>query len=203
MRSIILAVLVLFAPGVAAQTTPDTPDSTLNIDPAMHLDTPTKPFGQAGSRYWGVFGRAGNSMEADDSATDLIATFNYHYFLLDDFEIIGELGAWYSNQAGDNAAGLNPGFTLRWHFLNKQTWTLYSDVGIGMLFSTDTIPDTGTSFNFTPHVGGGATFRLNKEGLRGYVGTQWHHVSNGQIQGGDRNPDRNGVAIYAGVMFPF
>ena len=142
-------------------------------------------------------------MGADDRSTDINAALTYHYFLLDDFEIIGEVGGWYFSQDGDNAAGVNPGFTLRWHFLNRQSWTLYADTGIGLLLATDNVPATGTSFDFMPRAGGGVSFRLNDRGLRGYLGARWHHVSNAQINGADRNPDRNGIAIYAGLMFPF
>ncbi len=201
MRSTILAVLVLLAAGAAAQEAPS--DSTLDVDSTLSLGSTPQPFGRAGTRYWGVLGGSAFAMGPDDSSTDYNAAFTYHYFLLDDFEIIGELGAWYFAQDGDDAAGVNPGFTLRWHFLNRQTWTLYADTGIGLLFATDNVPATGTSIDFMPRAGGGVTFRFNDRGLRGYFGARWHHVSNAQINGGGRNPDRNGVALYAGVMFPF
>ncbi len=197
----ILTALVLITTSAAAQDA--TTDSTLGVNPSLRLESSPPPFGQAGTRYWGVLGGAAVALDADDNSTDYNAAITYHYFLLDDFEIIGELGGWYFAQDGNDAAGVNPGFTLRWHFLNRQSWTLYADTGIGLLLASDNVPATGTSFDFMPRAGGGVTFRLNNRGLRGYIGARWHHVSNAQINGADRNPDRNGVAIYAGVMFPF
>lgn len=162
-----------------------------------------QPFGAADTSYWGVTGGVGFALEDDDDSTDTNLGLTYHYFVVDDFEVIGELGAWYFAQDGDDAGGLNPGFTLRWHFLNRDRWSLYADAGIGLLFATDDVPDGGSSFDFMPRAGAGASLRLDDRGTRGYLGVRWHHVSNARINGDDQNPDRDGVMVYGGVMFPF
>lgn len=208
MRNTILARLValtvvLAAPLSAAQGTSDTPDSTLDVGSSLRLDSGSAPFARAGSRFWGVQAGVGTALEKDDNSTDPNLALTYHYFLVDNLEVIGELNGWYFAQDGDDAAGVNPGFTFRWHFFNKDRWTLFADAGIGLLFATDNVPDGGTSFDFMPHAGGGVNFRITDRGARAYLAARWHHVSNARINGDARNPDRDGVMIYGGVMFPF
>lgn len=178
----------------------DEPDSRLEADASLTLPK----FGAAGSRHLGVVGSVGFALEDDDDSTDFNLAFAYHHFIIEDVEIIGEIGGWYFDQDdGDDAVGINPAFTIRWHFLNRDAWTLYADAGIGLLFATDDVPPGGTEFNFMPRAGGGATFRLDDRGTRLLVGARWHHVSNARIRGEGRNPDRDGVAVYAGVMWSF
>lgn len=204
-------VCAVFVSGVFAQSPAenraDAPldsgvDAAIDVDASLAFD-PVRAFGIADSQYWGITGGVGFALEENDDSTDTNLAFTYHRFLIDDFEFIGEIGGWYFAQDGDDSAGLNPGFTFRWHFINRDRWTLYADAGIGLLFATDDVPDGGSSFDFMPRAGGGVSFRLTDEGLRGYVGARWHHVSNARINGDSANPDRDGVMIYGGVMFPF
>lgn len=193
-----------FATGQADVADPG--DSGIAVDSDLSLPSVQQSFqtfGTAETSYWGITGGVGFALEDDDDSTDPSLGLTYHYFLIDNFEIIGELNAWYFAQDGDDAGGLNPGFTMRWHFLNRGRFTLYADAGIGVLVSTDDVPRGGSSFNFMPRAGAGASFKINDRGVRGYLGARWHHVSNARITGDDRNPDRDGVAIYGGVMFPF
>ena len=177
-------------------------ETGLGVDASLEID-PARAFGAAGTSYLGLTTGVGFALEEDDDSTDPNLALTYHHFLVDDFEVIGEIGAWYFAQDGGDAGGLNPGFTLRWHFLNRDRWSLYADAGIGLLFATDDVPRGGSSFGFMPRAGVGASVDLNDEGLRGYLGVRWHHISNARITGDDRNPDRDGVMIYGGVMFPW
>lgn len=186
----------------ASDATPSTIDATIDVDPDLSF-SPSGAFGAADSQYWGLTGGIGIALEQNDDSTDTNLALTYHRFLIDDVEFIGEIGAWYFAQDGDDAGGVNPGITFRWHFVNRDSWTLYADTGIGLLLATDNVPDGGTSFNFMPRAGGGVSFRLDDRGTRGYVGARWHHVSNARINGDVANPDRDGVMFYGGVMFPF
>lgn len=179
-------------------------DTAIRVDGDLSIPEVQVPvFGTADSSYWGITGGVGFALEDNDDSTDTNLGLTYHYFLVDDFEIIGEIGGWYFAQDGDDAGGVNPGFTLRWHFLNRDRWSLYADAGIGLLLATDDVPQGGSSFDFMPRAGVGASFRISENGTRGYMGVRWHHVSNARITGDDRNPDRDGVMVYGGVMFPF
>lgn len=200
MRSLPLWIL---AAGMSASSTaaPDDrePDSRVDVSPTLTL----APFGASGTSHLAVVGTAAFALEDDDSSTDLGLSFAYHHFLIEDVEFIGELGGWHFAQDGDDQWGVNPSMSIRWHFLNRQRWTVFADMGIGVLFATGEVPDGGTSINFMPRAGGGATFRLDDRGTRMIVGARWHHISNARFSGDSDNPDRDGVAFYGGVMWPF
>jgi len=163
-------------------------------------DQAAKPFGAASTQYFTYgAGFAYNFAEAND----LNLRIAWSYFIVDDVEFSAELNAWYFNQPGDDALGINPAFVFRWHAYNDGDWTIFTDAGIGLLFSTDDVPQGGTSFNFTPRVGGGFTYRIGDDQTRLQVGLRWHHISNARIRGDSDNPARDAVMLYAGIMVPF
>ncbi|MFN9991847.1 MAG: acyloxyacyl hydrolase, partial [Phycisphaerales bacterium] len=92
---------------------------------------------------------------------------------------------------------------IRWHFLNKERMTVYADLGIGVLFTTDDVPSDGTSFNFTPRAGAGITHRLGDSANRFELGVRWAHISNARTSGDGDNPSRDSIMLYGGVIFPF
>ena len=173
-----------------------------NAGGAQPAEEPRRPFGAQGQEHLLAWSGAGFGLESED-ATDVPGTFGYSRFIADDIEFSAELTLWGHFQDGDDAAGINPGFNLRWHFLNRDTWTLFADAGVGVLASTDDVPDGGTSFNFTPRAGGGATLRITDGGVRLIGGVRWHHISNARIEGEENNPDRDGILVYGGLVFPF
>jgi len=185
------------------------PDISMDLNrqpPASDtVAVPAKParpqFGEARSRWWTVGGGVANSL---NSATDLNVRGAYSYFLVKDVEFSAELNGWYFHQNGPDAGGINPAMVFRWHFYNDGDWTIYGDLGVGLLFATDQVPKGGTAFNFTPRIGTGFTRLLDEEsGTRLQVGLRWHHVSNTRLQGADDNPAHDGLMLYAGVQFPF
>jgi len=180
----------------AATTTAGQPasgDVNLDVAPAVVA------YGTAGSKWWSAGGGIANNFS---SATDLNVYGAYSYFLDTDVEFAAELGAWYYGD-GDDAAGINPNMVFRWHFFNNQKWTLYGDIGIGLLFTTEDVPDGGSSFNFTPRAGVGFTRLLNDSGLRWQTGVRWAHISNARVNGDEDNPSRDSVMLYTGLIWPF
>ena len=167
----------------------------------VELDAPAAAvrFGQAESKWWSI--GAGIANNGSDE-TDLNGYGSLSYFIADDVEVSGELGLWYYGLQED-VFGINPNMVFRWHFLNKGKWTLYADLGIGVMFSTDDVPDDGTSFNFTPRAGGGFTRQILDSGARVQVGVRWAHISNARIGGDQNNPSRDSIMLYAGMIFPF
>lgn len=157
-------------------------------------------FGEKGSRWW-TFG-VGVADNFSD-ATDYNVRVAWSQFLVQGIEFSVEANGWYSDQPGDDAIGINPAFVFRWHFYEVERWTLFADVGIGLLFTTDDAPPGGTSFNFTPRIGIGTTYRLDDDGTRLQLGLRWHHISNARLSGDSENPARDGALLYAGVMIPF
>jgi len=178
----------------------DLPDADLSVAPRLAGQGPLE-YGEAGDTHLSFGSGLGLTFE-DEPSTDIGGFASYHRFLAHDVEFIAELAVFHYNQLGDNTIGVNPGVNFRWHYVNTGDWSLYADVGIGLLVSPDDVPDGGTSFNFTPRVGVGLTRRLTQSGLRLITGARWHHVSNARIEGDDRNPDRDGILLYAGLSFP-
>jgi hypothetical protein len=160
-----------------------------------HLD-----FGEAGSWYWSIGGGAGLS----DDSTDLMGQLTFGTFLTDDFEInFGARGWFFDQDDGDDAWGGSFALGFRWHFVQEERYSIYAHAGVGILEASEDVPPSGTQFNFTPTAGFGTTFELGESDTRLDLGLRWHHISNATTSGSDDNPARDGVMIYAALVFPF
>ncbi len=183
--------------------TPAAADTVLRLDtfqtePIEAAPDPP-PFGAKGSARWYLQG--GFAVEFDDT-DNRFGMFGggISYFIAKDLSIDLELNAMYFNQEDDDAFGGNFNLLFRWHFLTRDTWSLYMDGGAGLLAATERVPGDGTNFNFTPQAGLGMTYQVG-ETARLSVGARWHHISNARID--DDNPGQDSILIYAGVSFPF
>lgn len=199
----------------APRENPPGPAAAAAEAPAMSEDEGARLFLDKG---WHALSIGGGVAFASDS-TDSSVVVAYHTFIAQDFEFNLSLAGWFFAQDEDgddgeearDALGVNPALGFRWHFWNSRgaaapadrSWSVYADIGIGMVFSDEDVPPGGTKYNFTPRAGLGATFALGDSGTRLDLGVRWHHISNASTSGTDDNPSRDGVMIYAGVMFPF
>jgi opacity protein-like surface antigen len=166
-------------------------------------------YGLAGSQWWTI----GAAYAKDfHEATDFNVHFDYSIFIADDLEFALEGAGWYFHQRGDDTGGVSASMLFRWHFLHPKDnhdWTVFGDVGIGLLFGFDEVPDGGTGFDFLPRVGIGFTKAFSdsvdgeSRGPRWMVGVRYHHISNGRIASDSRNPARDAVCVYAAITFPF
>ncbi len=161
---------------------------------------PAQPYGSEGTE-WILFG--GGAAYDLSNNTDININIGYSRFLVDDVEWLLELGAWYHSQEGDDAASLNPLMEFRWHFYNQDKTSLFVNLGIGMFFATDNIPDKGTGFDFSPRAGIGLTHQIAEDGTRLITGIRWHHISNARIAGEFRNPSRDAPMVYVQFAIPF
>jgi hypothetical protein len=158
-------------------------------------------FGSENSQ-WLTFG-AGVAHDFS-KANDYNLRFAWSQFLIDDVEFSLEGNLWYFDQKGDNAVGFNPAMVFRWHFINTSRWSVYGDLGVGLLLATEAVPDGGTDIDFTPRAGVGLTYQLSEsDPMRLQVGLRWHHISNARFTGDEKNPARDAPMLYAGVMIPF
>ncbi|MEO1008346.1 MAG: acyloxyacyl hydrolase [Planctomycetota bacterium] len=156
-------------------------------------------YGLEGQRNW-VFN---GSVAANGEALDTGFTASFNEFIVDDIEYLLELGVWYFNEfESADSGGISGSLGFRWHFINRQKWTAFADIGIGVLFATDTVPPEGTGFNFMPRAGVGVTRELYGD-TRLIAGVRWHHISNARINGEARNPARDSPLLYVGVVIPF
>lgn len=186
------------------QSRPATAPEPTEADPALptsFLSSPAPvPFGAQGARQ-AVFG-TGVGFDSK-SSTDLTGFAQLTWFIVDDVELGGEVGAWYFDQEGENAAGASLAALIRWHFVNQGRLSLFVDGGLGLLAATDEVPDEGTELNFMPRAGVGATYRPWDNDLRLITGVRWHHISNARSSGADDNPSRDGAMLYVGLVVPF
>lgn len=156
-------------------------------------------FGTPGSWYWSL----GAGVGVIPQSTDVSGNITFGTFLAERFEFNCGLTGWGFLQEGEDALGVNPAFAFRYHMILRERWSLYAEAGIGLLLATDDVPSNGTSFDFTPRAGVGATIALGGSAARLDVGVRWQHVSNARITGSDDNPSRDSPMVYAGVIFPF
>jgi hypothetical protein len=184
-------------------STPQEPGAEKPVETqgAGELAAPGHPRFCTSGSSWLTLGLGYSNDLGEDQAGEVHAS--YSRFLDDDLEFVVELSGWYFDQRGDNTGGINPTMNLRWHFLHADDydWTVYGDIGIGFLFAFDNVPDGGTGFNFTPRAGGGITKALWDDETRLQLGVRWAHISNGRIEGSERNPGRDSLMVYAGIIF--
>ncbi len=124
------------------------------------------------------------------------------WFLFENVETSIELGGSMFDQVGRDAFGLTVSHRLRWHFISTPDWSVYGETGFGLMLASPNVPDGGTSLNFLPTVGAGVTRALTQSS-RLELGVRWRHISNARVAGDIRNPSREAVMIYAGVIFAF
>ncbi|MBM4108407.1 MAG: acyloxyacyl hydrolase [Phycisphaerae bacterium] len=203
--SLTAAMIVAFAAAsVGASQAPPSGAALLAAPAAFALEPPTPParsqeFGAEGSTWLTV----GAGWAPDFAAEN---DFNLHLawskFLVKDVEFALEGAGWYADQSEHDAFGGSASMIFRCHFVNTGDWTVYADLGIGAIASSDDVPEGGSSFNLHPRAGAGLTRRLDDAGTRLQVGVRWHHVSNARIFGDGDNPARDRAMFYADLVLP-
>jgi hypothetical protein len=187
---------------IPSEPIPSEPMETeLEAEPteAEPTEEPSLIFGADGSERWYIHAGGATTLGGDTSRFGLVGAGASHFFA-DGHSINLELNSMVFDQPGDDAVGLNLSAILRWHFVREADWSLYIDGGAGILGTTNDVPRRGSSFNFTPQVGGGTTIRLNDE-QRLMVGLRWHHISNADLYSG--NPGLDTIFGYVGLNLPF
>jgi hypothetical protein len=154
-------------------------------------------FGAAGSWRWQIIGGGGIGT---DSISNGQLGAGVSWFVVDDLSIDVQVNADYFNQSGPSAWGGDVELLFRWHFLARDTWSLYVDGGCGLMWTSHDVPPDSATFNFTPQAGAGATWEIATD-TRLMLGARWFHVSNANTA--SPNPSYNGVFVYAGVSFGF
>lgn len=177
------------------------PESEPRPEPADEI----APFGAKGSWRWYLQSGYAFQLTATENQF-VLAGGGVSYFIVDNLSLQCELNGMYFSQNGPDAFGLNFALLTRWHFLVEDRWTMYADVGIGILGTTARVPGPdageprgGGYFGFTPQAGIGFSFEVAQD-ARLLVGTRWYHVSNARTQAS--NPPRDSLYIYAGLSFP-
>jgi lipid A 3-O-deacylase len=87
---------------------------------------------------------------------------------------------------------------LKWNFTSTHRWLPYFELGAGMLFTTDDVPEKTFPFNFTPQAGFG--FHIPTATRQAFTLTfKYMHISNGGL---DRpNPGINSLQVLVGYQW--
>ena len=157
----------------------------------------TAAFATKGLKRW--YGQGAAGIDVNDASSFGLLGAGISHFFANGHSINAELNSLYFAQTGEDALGLNLAVLLRWHFHRQPNWSLYIDGGAGVLGTTSKVPSRGSSFNFTPQVGGGATIQLSNQ-QRLMLGLRWHHISNGELY--ESNPGRDSIMGYVGLNLP-
>ena len=161
------------------------------------VETPEE-YGTAGSIEWTV----GGMVCAEFGITELaVMRQGIDWFVRDRFSLGLQLdvgGAWVGGGGYTGTIGMAT--IARWHFLQRETWTLFAEVGIGLAWFGAPLPEAGTRLNFSPQAGLGATFRLDDR-LRLHVSAGWYHLSNARTS--SSNPGFDGLAVQVGIGVGF
>jgi hypothetical protein len=156
-------------------------------------------YGEKGSQRWNIRGGIGVAFGTSEDTLGLLGV-GYSYFIADSVSLDLELQGMVFSEKIQDTEGINLNLIARWHLINRRDWSIFLDGGAGILVTTDDVPANGSSFNFTPQVGGGFTFSLGG-GTRLMAGARWHHISNANLY--ETNPGRDSLMGYLGVSFPF
>ncbi len=174
-------------------------DSEAPEDVAPEISS--KRFGEPGTWWWS----AGGGLAAAGRDADLYynAFYSLDSFLAEDFQFSLEFSGWFFDQDDDNALGGAVNMMFRYHFISEEDYTIFASVGIGLMAATESVPDEGSEFNFSPRAGLGFTYEFSDGPQRLVGGVRWQHFSNANQTGSDRNPGTDTVMLYLGVTFPF
>lgn len=191
--------------GQVSGATPSAGTNTAPVEAAkdeLVTDSAGIKYGTEGTTWWAITGGIGADFI---DSTDYNIAGSISHFVVNNLEVGGELGIWYHNQPepADDVGSANLVLTFRWHFLNRDTWTIFADAGIGMYFASDELPEGGTEVGFTPRLGVGFTHQLGDSQNRLIMGVRWAHFSNARISGDDENPGIDDAFFYGGLLFPF
>lgn len=180
----------------AADTVPVS--SPAGADSAAITETPAFTVERFGSQNSLRLAFEGDWIYNWDQANQAQGRVGLQWFVFDNVELAmyGTLN--YIAQPGPNAFGGGFDLQLRWHFLAQETWTVFAEIGGGILGTTEPVPSNGSEFNFTPNIGFGATFALD-ESTRLYVGARWFHISNASLYA--NNPGRENSSVWIGLSF--
>ena len=160
--------------------------------------TPSAPARRFGEQWsWRL------DVEADwindlSDANQAMARIGVAWFFVEHVELAGYVTGGYVWQPVENAGAYGLDLELRWHFLARDTWSLFASVGGGLMGSTASVPDGGSEFNFTPSLGLGCTLEVASD-VRLYLSARWFHVSNAGTYAD--NPGRDNLSVWAGLSF--
>lgn len=169
-------------------------------EPALGAETDAAtPFAAKGSRRLLISGFAGPSI-GDRNEPVIAGGMGLSWFIEDGFAVTQSLDLLAFDQRTSVRAGLGYSLTFQYHFLRRETWSLFAEAGAGLLLTVGDVPEEGSFFNFVPQAALGATLDVGRP-WRLMAGVRWHHVSNARLY--RTNPGRDAIAGFIGASLAF
>ena len=184
MKKLLLALLILSV-SATASATPSIPAS--------------ESFAR-GSHYWSVTG----GTSRDRGLGWLYFTqLGLQYYIADNLAVTcGGIVGYMDARRADDGLLAGPEAGLRWHFAEGNRWSMYLDGVVGEVFQEHALTPARLRFSFDIQLGIGATYHVSRT-LLYQSGLRWHHLSNGQIRGKDRNGGYDAPMLYLGLARSF
>ena len=157
----------------------------------------TPAFGAKDSWRWQLLGSWIGDMQG---ASQFEGEWSASWFFMQDVSMDFGLSGDAILQPGLDAGGGGASLMFRWHFLAREDWSVFADLGCGMLFTNEPVPSDGGRVNFTPRAGLGGTLAIGPT-ARLMGGLRWYHISNANTA--ESNPGRDSLQVFGGVSFPF
>ncbi len=101
------------------------------------------------------------------------------------------------NNEKEVGLGVSPFFS--WNIINRSSFRLSYDNGLGPILFSNMLPEGGTRFNFYTFYG--LDLEISANELSYSLGFRNTHISNAFIAGRDRNPSYDGLGGYIRVRF--
>jgi hypothetical protein len=124
------------------------------------------------------------------------------YGLREGLVLTGSWPLYFVSQRGVDAYVVGATFGVRGRVYQRERWTAFLEVKVGVSDADTFVPPRGTRFNYLAFGGGGLTVRIRRA-VHGLVGLEWMHVSNGGFAGRDRNPDIEAIGPRLGILIGF
>lgn len=169
-----------------------TPEPTEQVAPGP------EPFAAEGTRRFTI--QAGWASDLEDARFMLVGA-GAEFYVADGLALAVELNGLDVEQNGPDSGAVNALLLLRWHFVQRERWSVFFDGGAGLLYAGNPVPANGSRFNFTPQAGLGASIALGDDGTRLLVGARWQHISNARTF--ETNPGRDSLMLWAGLSWGF
>lgn len=200
----LVATVLIAAPSeaAAAREPQDTTPASSIAQEAPPLDEVPVPearkrFGEMDSCRFNFLAAYANDF---DDASQASAGVGVSWFFVDNLSLDIELLGAGIFQPGPDAAAFNANLLFRWHFVARETWSIYCDAGAGILLATEDVPRGGTPINLSPQIGVGVSFDVGDD-ARLLVGARWYHISNARTS--KENPGRDSLMLTVGLSLPF
>ena len=157
-----------------------------------------------GERQLMLTGLFSHPFDTDGRGDSAGATVGCNYFLRDRLALMGALTPYRNYNQGDGdayAAELQLG--LRWYFWEfggqSRPVAVFNEGLAGVIYSSRSVPEEGTSTNFTGEIGVGLEVPLT-DAICWVSGCRLRHLSHGHILHG-KNPGEDDQQVYMGLAF--